>query len=116
MREGCREVRGDVGVPRMASAKLDRWDDGGPELEPILRAGGGERPGDKAELLRDCSGEVVMGVGAPFFSCVDAAWSAIAVEEGTRRGAGCYRKEGLLLVSRKVVVCRQRPMRVADSE
>jgi hypothetical protein len=52
VREGCREARGDDGVPRICSAKLPRWDRAS-GLEAILSAGGGERPSDAVELLRD---------------------------------------------------------------
>lgn len=94
MSEGCRDVRGDVGVPRMASAKLERWDDCGPGLGLIFKAGGGERPSDDTELLSDCSGEVVMGAGAPFFSCAGSAWSAM-VMEGTFLRCGVLRERRL---------------------
>jgi len=37
----------------MCSAKLERWEECGLGLEPILSAGGGVRPIEDTELLRD---------------------------------------------------------------
>ena len=57
VREGCLDARGEPGVPRICSAKLPRWERGS-GLEAIFSAGGGgERPMEAVELLRDCSGE-----------------------------------------------------------
>lgn len=75
MSDGCLEARGDAGVPRMCSAKLERWDACEPGLELILRAGGGERPSEDSELLSDCIGETP--VEEPFLSCADSMFSAI---------------------------------------
>lgn len=55
MKEGCRVARGDVGVPRMCSAKLERCDEAGLGLEPSLSAVGGVRPIEDTELLREAS-------------------------------------------------------------
>jgi hypothetical protein len=73
--EGCRDARGEVGVPRMCSAKLERC---GLGLEPILSAGGIVRPMEDAELLRES-----------FLSSIaESAWSAIATARRYRgRGA-----------------------------
>ena len=57
-KDGCRDARGEPGPPRICSAKLPRCECGlGLGLDPIARPGGGERPSEAAELLRDCSGE-----------------------------------------------------------
>lgn len=70
--EGWRDARGEVGTPRICSAKLERW---GLGLELILRLGGGcERARDDSELLSDCSGD---GVVLPLF-CGVLTGSAIA--------------------------------------
>lgn len=63
-RDGWREARGEVVVPRMCSAKLERWAEGrcGRIGELILSTGGGERPMEDTELLRDCSGDGAVGV------------------------------------------------------
>lgn len=53
VREGWRDARGDVGAPRICSAKLERCDECGLGAEPILRAGGALRPMDEVELLRE---------------------------------------------------------------
>lgn len=53
MREGWRDARGDVGAPRICSAKLERCDEWGLGAEPILRAGGALRPMDEVELLSE---------------------------------------------------------------
>jgi hypothetical protein len=55
VREGCRDARGDVGVPRMCSAKLERCDEAGLGLEPNLSAVGGVRPIEDTELLSEVS-------------------------------------------------------------
>lgn len=55
MSEGCRDARGDVGVPRMCSAKLERCEEAGLGLEPSLSAVGGVRPIEDTELLSDVS-------------------------------------------------------------
>jgi hypothetical protein len=53
--EGCRDARGDVGVPRMCSAKLERCDEAGLGLEPSLSAVGGVRPIEDTELFKEVS-------------------------------------------------------------
>ena len=55
MREGCRDARGEVGVPRMCSAKLERCEEAGLGLEPSLSAVGGVRPMEDTELFREGS-------------------------------------------------------------
>lgn len=101
--DGCREVRGDVGAPRICSAKLPRWERGS-ALEPILSAGGGDRAIDAVELLKDCSGEGE-GVVCPSFFVF--ALSLSAMMEGTLdavRGAaeGHLVAACLLLLSKPV--------------
>jgi len=66
--DGCRDARGEVGVPRICSAKLPRCERTS-GLEAILSAGGGcERPSDAVELFRDC--------GALSFAFA-SAWSMV---------------------------------------
>jgi hypothetical protein len=78
--EGCLEARGDDGVPRICSAKLPRCERGS-GLPAILSAGGGgERPRDAVELLRDWIG-VGMWPSFLFASCS-------AMVEGAMRGGG----------------------------
>ena len=76
MREGCRDVRGEVGVPRICSTKLERCEECGLGL-PILSAGGGVRPIEDTELLRE-----VLLTSPP------SAWSAIAVTGTYPRNVG----------------------------
>lgn len=76
MREGCRDARGEVGVPRMCSTKLERCEECGLGL-PILSAGGGVRPIEDTELLR----EVLLTSPA-------SAWSAMAATGTYPRDAG----------------------------
>ncbi len=86
MSDGFR-TRGEEGVPRMASTKLDRCEACGLGMELILSAGGGgERPKDDVELLRDCDGEVLIGSGAPFFTFAGTVLSAIIEDVGGVRG------------------------------
>lgn len=85
MSEGCLEARGEVGAPRMCSAKLERCDESGLGLEPILSAGGGERPNEDTELLSDCIGETP--AEELFFSCAISTLSAMAARSATV-GAG----------------------------
>jgi hypothetical protein len=56
VREGCRDARGDDGVPLICSAKLPRCERGS-GLDAIFGGGGGERPNEAVELARECSGE-----------------------------------------------------------
>lgn len=85
VRLGWREARGDPGVPRICSAKLPRWARGS-GLDAILRAaGGGERPMEAVELLRDCSGDGMW----PSFLRV-SAFSAMA--GAIQQSAGCCRR------------------------
>lgn len=88
MREGCRDARGEAGVPRICSAKLPRWPRGS-GLEAIFSAGGGERPIDAVELLRDCIGD---GVALPSFLFLVSVFSLI-VESNRDAGAGWGGKE-----------------------
>ena len=92
-REGCREARGEPGPPRICSAKLPRWPCG--DGLPIARPGGGERPSEAVELLRDCSGE---GTWPSLFLLGVSKDSAI-VEEGAILSAGCDGLECALLVT-----------------
>lgn len=87
-------MRGEVGAPRIASAKLERCDECGLGLELILRVGGGDRPSEDAELLSDCDGEVAIGAGAPFRVFGVSAWSVIVVGRHEAGGAGCSVKQG----------------------
>lgn len=78
MSEGWRDARGDVGVPRMCSTKLERCDESGLGLEAILRAGGGGvRPTEDMELLREA-----LLVSGP------SVWSAIAATPAYSRMRG----------------------------
>lgn len=78
MRLGWRDARGDPGVPRICSAKLPRCERGS-GLEAILRAaGGGERPKEAVELLRDCSGE---GMWPSFLGVSPCSAMAGAIEQ-----------------------------------
>jgi hypothetical protein len=84
LRDGALEARGEAGAPRICSAKLPRWFERGSGLEDILRAGGGgDRPNDDVESLRDWSGG---GTWPPFLFV--SALSAM-VEGTTQQGAGC---------------------------
>jgi hypothetical protein len=75
--DGCREARGEVGAPRICSAKLPRCERGS-VLEPIVSAGGGDRAMDVFGLLRDCSGEGEEAV-CPFLFAFAFSWSAMVV-------------------------------------
>lgn len=74
-------------MPRIFSAKLERWPDGGLD---ILRLSGGDRG---VELDAVCNGVGVFF--SIFFAGVPSAtWSAIAAEEGgvfAQNGRGCLR-------------------------
>lgn len=85
MKEGWRDARGEAGAPRICSAKLprcDRWSglDMDMDMDILSDPGGGERPSEAVELLRDCSGE---GVGCSFLLA-----SASAMVEGASMWAG----------------------------
>jgi hypothetical protein len=80
----------------MCSAKLERWAECGLGLVLILTDGGGDRPSEETELLRDCgwSGE---GMCASFFLVGVSVWSAMAVEGAMVWGAGCDGQQRVLL-------------------
>jgi hypothetical protein len=77
--EGCLEARGDDGVPRICSAKLPRCERGS-GLPAILSAGGGgERPRDAVELLRDWIG---VGMWPSFLVASCSAMVEGAMQQG----------------------------------
>jgi hypothetical protein len=76
--DGCRDARGEVGAPRICSAKLERC---GLGVEPILSAGGIVRPMEDVELPRDSF----------LSSTADSPWSAIAKAGSCREMRGLWK-------------------------
>lgn len=88
-REGCLEARGDTGMPRMFSAKLERWLLEC-ELADMLSGAGGDRgEGDGWALGMTFKGAVLLPgeIGLP-------SWSTMLVD-----GLVCVCRWFLLLVS-----------------
>jgi hypothetical protein len=89
VRDGCRDARGEVGVPRICSAKLPRCARGS-GLELILRAGGAwERPIDAVELLIDWLGDGDTSPSFAFARSSAMAEDAIGAVWGGVEGAPC---------------------------